>query len=62
MPRPPLVIPQDCVQDLMQRAVACSCPGLYANLRLMLQSFHSNKRLREVDAMLLRLYNPIIWR
>lgn len=105
---------QDCVQDLMQCAVTCASPALYASLRLFLQArpsrrnrtadrsarargipllfdrptlvhlnthihihkhpkpndththkaqaFHANKRLREVDAMLLRLYNPILWR
>jgi hypothetical protein len=46
----------------MYCAVSCSCPALYVNLRLLLHAFHANKRLREVDAMLLRLYNPIIWR
>lgn len=51
-----------CVQDLMHAAVHCASPSLYATLRLLLQSFHANKRLREVDAMLLRLYDPILWR
>ena len=51
-----------CIQDLMHATVHSSSPSLYATLRLFLQSFHSNKRLREVDAMLLRLYNPILWR
>jgi hypothetical protein len=46
----------------MHCAINCASSGLYANLRLFLSAFHSQKRLREVDAMLLRLYNPIIWR
>eukprot|EP00624_Nannochloropsis_granulata_P001542 evm.model.NODE_17594_length_8172_cov_15.400881.2 len=51
-----------CIQDLMHAAVHSSSPSLYVTLRLFLQAFHTNKRLREVDAMLLRLYNPILWR
>lgn len=51
-----------CIQDFMHAAVHSSSPSLYVTLRLFLQAFHTNKRLRDVDAMLLRLYNPILWR
>ncbi len=37
-------------------------PSLPIPTYACIQAFHGNKRLREVDAMLLRLYNPIIWR
>ncbi len=30
-------LPQDCIQELMQCAVTCASPALYASLRLFLQ-------------------------
>jgi hypothetical protein len=51
-----------CLQDLMQAALLASTPALAAALRQVLGGLHSQKRVAGVDAMLLRLYRPILFR
>lgn len=51
-----------CVQDLMSSAVHASTMALFNALRRVLGAFHCQKKARGVDEMLLRLYEPILWR
>lgn len=51
-----------CVQDLMSAAVHASTMSLFNALRRVLGAFHGQKKARGVDEMLLRLYEPILWR
>lgn len=54
-----------CVHTLRIQKCHQPIPSLPPHLPILHpppQAFHANKRLREVDAMLLRLYNPILWR
>ncbi len=46
----------------MQSCIAASSPGLNASLRRVLDGFHSQKAQGAVDSMLLRLYEPILFR
>jgi condensin-2 complex subunit G2 len=51
-----------CIQDLMQCCVHAATAGVFNNVLALLDAFHEQKRQRGVDAMLLRLYDPILWR
>jgi hypothetical protein len=51
-----------CVQDLMSAATHASTMSLFNALRRVLGAFHGQKKARGVDEMLLRLYEPILWR
>ena len=51
-----------CVQDLMSAATHASTMSLFNSLRRCLGAFHGQKKSRGVDEMLLRLYEPILWR
>ena len=55
-------IENGCIQTLMAAAVHASTVSLFNSLRRVLGAFHSQKKARGVDEMLLRLYAPIIWR
>jgi hypothetical protein len=55
-------IEEGCLQDLMQRAVHAATPQLFSAVKRILAVFHEAKRQRGVDEMLLRLYEPILWR
>ncbi|KJE93895.1 hypothetical protein CAOG_04613 [Capsaspora owczarzaki ATCC 30864] len=58
-------IEQTCLQDLMSCAVHASRKGLSSLssvLRRVLSCWHSQKKVAGVDEMLVRLYDPIIWR
>ena len=55
-------IEEGCLQDLMQRAVHAATPQLFSAVKRVLAVFHEAKRQRGVDEMLLRLYEPILWR
>jgi hypothetical protein len=57
-----LAIEQGCIQNLIQCAVHASTPALFTSIRQVLAEFHKQKRHRGVDEMLLRLYEPILWR
>eukprot|EP00232_Nephroselmis_pyriformis_P015184 CAMPEP_0182884986 /NCGR_PEP_ID=MMETSP0034_2-20130328/19337_1 /TAXON_ID=156128 /ORGANISM="Nephroselmis pyriformis, Strain CCMP717" /LENGTH=877 /DNA_ID=CAMNT_0025018231 /DNA_START=21 /DNA_END=2651 /DNA_ORIENTATION=+ len=50
------------LQPLMEAALHASTPALAAALRRVLDGFHGQKRQRGVDEMLLRLYEPILFR
>ncbi|XP_033124191.1 condensin-2 complex subunit G2-like [Anneissia japonica] len=58
-------IEQHCIQDFMYHAVHASRAGvrsMASNLRKILGCFHRQKVHQGVDKMLLKLYNPILWR
>ena len=46
----------------MQAAIAAKTPQLNASLRHVLAGFHNQKAQAPVDAMLLRLYEPLLFR
>jgi condensin-2 complex subunit G2 len=46
----------------MSSAIHVSDPAIAANLKKVLSVLHSKKKHKGVDAMLLRLYEPILWR
>lgn len=50
------------LQGLMQAAILARTPALSAALRRVLEGLHSQKAHATVDAMLLRLYEPILFR
>ncbi|KAJ3423558.1 condensin-2 complex subunit g2 [Anaeramoeba flamelloides] len=52
----------NCIQDLMNCAIHASTPKVAKNLKLFLETIHNKKKFKGVDEMLLRLYNPILWR
>ena len=56
------VIEEQCIQDLMATSIKVESTFLFNACRRVLQAFTSQKRRDGVDEMLLRLYNPIIWR
>ncbi|KAF5833222.1 condensin II non structural maintenance of chromosomes subunit-domain-containing protein [Dunaliella salina] len=55
-------IENTCILFLMQAALVAASPPLNAALRQVLNGLHSQKRVAGVDAMLLRLYRPILFR
>lgn len=60
-----LVLENECIQNLMEAAILSRDKRLFSNIRsLLLMSFESEekKKLDEVDDMLLRLYEPILFR
>lgn len=50
------------IQGLMCSAINAATPALNAALRSVLRGLHSQKRQVGVDAMLLRLYEPVLFR
>ena len=50
------------VQDLAERAILASTPRMNANVRAVLDGFHARKARGGVDAALLRLYSPVLFR
>ncbi|KAK9808548.1 hypothetical protein WJX73_007262 [Symbiochloris irregularis] len=50
------------VQELAQASILASTPTIAAALRRILNGFHKNKASAAVDSMLLRLYQPILFR
>ena len=55
-------IESGCVQDLMSASAHASTMSLFNALRRVLGAFHGQKKAKGVDEMLLRLYEPILWR
>jgi condensin-2 complex subunit G2 len=53
---------QQCIQPLMQAAILAATPALYVSLRRVLSALHEQKSTRGVDALLHKLYEPILWR
>ncbi|GAX76009.1 hypothetical protein CEUSTIGMA_g3452.t1 [Chlamydomonas eustigma] len=57
-----LEVESSCIQEVMKAAIYASTPALAGALRQVLNGLHSEKRASGVDAMLLRLYSPILFR
>ncbi|KAL6047782.1 Condensin-2 complex subunit G2 [Balamuthia mandrillaris] len=57
-----LKLEYDCIQDLMSNAIHLQNETLLGAIRRILSCFHQEKKQRGVDEMLLRLYEPILWR
>ncbi|KAG5179871.1 condensin II non structural maintenance of chromosomes subunit-domain-containing protein [Tribonema minus] len=51
-----------CMQPLMAAAAHAAAPAAAAAARGVLDAFHAQRRQKGVDAALLRLYDPILWR
>jgi hypothetical protein len=56
------LLERDCLQDLMYHAVHASSTSMASSLRQVLGYATEQKRQRGVDGMLLRLWEPILWR
>lgn len=57
-----LEIKQYCIQGLMEAAILASTPALASSLRRVLAGLHCQKHQPGVDALLLELYEPILFR
>ena len=57
-----LEVQQTLVQGLMEAAILASAPAMAAALRRVLGGLHAQKAQAGVDAMLLSLYEPILFR
>ena len=55
-------IEEGCLQDLMFHAVHASSTAMATSLRQVLGHLHEQKRQKGVDQMLVRLYEPVLWR
>ncbi|CAD7697938.1 unnamed protein product, partial [Ostreobium quekettii] len=56
-------IEETCIQGLMQAAISASTKEMASHLRHVLNALHSHKKMHmAVDEMLLRLYEPILFR
>ena len=51
-----------CLQDLIYHAIFVSDKALLNSLREILDYFNSQRKYKGVDKMLLRLYEPLLWR
>lgn len=52
----------DGIQELMKAAITASTTALGSAIRTVLGEFHLQKKMQGVDAMLARLYEPILYR
>lgn len=50
------------LQDYMSAVIYAANPSIVKSLTTLLESFYSNKKNNDVENMLYRMYNPIIWR
>lgn len=53
---------EDSIQTLLKECIHASEIKYFKGLRTMLKSFHDIKRSDELNGMLLRVYDPILWR
>lgn len=53
---------EDLMQTLLRECVNASEMKYFRGLRSMIKSFHDTTRTDELNGMLLRVYDPIIWR
>lgn len=53
---------EECLQDLMKLGMLGRDPKVTSGVFRVLSEIHSNRNAPSVDAMLLRLYEPILWR
>ena len=56
------VLEDECIQDLMGKAVGAPTVGVFRALAAVLGEFHKHKVQDGVDSMLYRLYQPVLWR
>ena len=56
------VLEQDTIQVLMKAAIVARTPQLHVNLARVLRAFHAERTVPAIEAMLHRLYEPILWR
>ena len=52
----------DCFQDVLQHAVKARTLGLFNKLHAFVEVLHAKKGSADVDDMLMRVYEPILWR
>jgi condensin-2 complex subunit G2 len=57
-----VILEEEGIQVLMKSAILATSPQLCANILRVLRGLHEQKRIRGVDEMLHRLYEPILWR
>lgn len=57
-----LEVQQGCIQGLMEAAILASTPAMAVALRRVLGGLHCQKHQPGVDALLLQLYEPILFR
>lgn len=57
-----LCLENDCLQDLANHCVHAASPTLASAIRRILGTFHAKKKYQNVDEMLHRIYEPILWR
>ena len=55
-------IEENVLQDLMFASIHVASPHMATSLRTILEPLHSQKKSPEVDQLLFRMYNPILWR
>lgn len=55
-------IEAEILQDLTYAVIHAANPGLVQNLRTVLEKFHDGKQAADVEALLHRMYGPILWR
>jgi condensin-2 complex subunit G2 len=53
---------EDALQGLVHEAIHAGEKKYFMSLRTLLSAFHDAKKQKGVDAMLLRVYGPILWR
>ena len=53
---------EDMIQTFLRECIHASESKYFKGLRRMIKSYHDTKRTDEVNGMLLRVYDPIIWR
>ena len=56
------VLEDECIQDLMGKAVGAPTVVVFRALAAVLGEFHKHKVQDGVDSMLYRLYQPVLWR
>ena len=53
---------EEVLQDVVHTAIHAAEKKYFESLRTVLSVFHEKKNVKDVDAMLLRVYGPILWR
>ncbi len=53
---------ENTIQDLVHEAVHSADSRYFRGLRILIKSFHDTKRTNELDEMLVKVFEPILWR
>lgn len=53
---------EDTIQSFLKEGIHACEEKYFRGIRCLLKAFHDVRRGNEVDAMLLRIYDPILWR